>query len=94
MLCHDLEREHGRWFVKGDPTQGKTIQEIALLAHSSLELPEGVEGHLDASAVYNPPNLTYPFGAYSAWSTSTRARGRSRCGGWWRSTTAGPASTR
>jgi carbon-monoxide dehydrogenase large subunit len=60
----DLEWEHGRWQVKGDPTHGKTIQEVALLAHSSLELPEGVEGHLDASAVYNPPNLTYPFGAY------------------------------
>jgi carbon-monoxide dehydrogenase large subunit len=60
----DLEWELGRWFVKGDPEQGKTIQELALLAHSSLELPEGVEGHLDAQAVYNPPNLTYPFGAY------------------------------
>ena len=35
-----------------------------MLAHGNLELPEGVEGHLDASAVYNPPNLTYPFGAY------------------------------
>jgi len=23
-----------------------------------------VEGHLDASAVYNPPNLTYPYGCY------------------------------
>ena len=60
----DLEWEHGRWFVRGDPDQGKTIQEVALLSHGSLELPEGVEGHLDASAVYNPPNLTYPFGAY------------------------------
>ncbi len=60
----DLEWEHGRWQVKGDPEQGKTMAEIALLAHSNLELPEGVEGHLDASAVYNPPNLTYPFGAY------------------------------
>ncbi len=60
----DLEWELGRWQVKGDPEQGKTIQEIAMLAHSSLELPEGVEGHLDAQAVYNPPNLTYPFGAY------------------------------
>ncbi len=60
----DLEWDHGRWYVKGDPEQGRTIQEIAMLAHSSLELPEGVEGHLDASAVYNPPNLTYPFGAY------------------------------
>jgi carbon-monoxide dehydrogenase large subunit len=60
----DLEWEHGRWHVKGDPEQGKTIQELAFAAHGSLELPEGVEGHLDASVVYNPPNLTYPFGAY------------------------------
>ncbi|HVQ96472.1 MAG TPA: aerobic carbon-monoxide dehydrogenase large subunit [Mycobacteriales bacterium] len=60
----DLQWEKGRWFVAGDPEQGRTIQEIALAAHSSLELPEGVEGHLDATTVYNPPNLTYPFGAY------------------------------
>lgn len=60
----DLEWEKGRWFVKGDPTAGKTMTEIALAAHSNLELPEGVEGHLDASCVYNPPNLTFPFGAY------------------------------
>ncbi|MGW3147519.1 aerobic carbon-monoxide dehydrogenase large subunit [Streptomyces sp. NPDC001177] len=60
----DLEWEKGRWFVTGDPDQGRTMAEIALAAHSSLELPEGVEGHLDASCVYNPPNLTFPFGAY------------------------------
>jgi len=60
----DLEWEPGRWFVRGDPDQGKTIPEIAMAAHSSLELPDGVEGHLDATCVYDPPNLTYPFGAY------------------------------
>ena len=60
----DLEWEKGRWSVRGDPDQGVTMAEIALAAHSSLELPEGVEGHLDASCVYNPPNLTYPCGAY------------------------------
>jgi aerobic carbon-monoxide dehydrogenase large subunit len=60
----DLDWEKGRWFVRGDPDKGKTIQEIALAAHSSLELPEGIEGHLDAQCVYNPPNLTFPFGAY------------------------------
>ncbi|MGN9906744.1 aerobic carbon-monoxide dehydrogenase large subunit [Phytohabitans sp. LJ34] len=60
----DLEWEKGRWYVRGDASQGRTIQEIALAAHSSLELPEGVEGHLDATTVYNPPNLTFPFGAY------------------------------
>ena len=60
----DLEWEKGRWSVRGDPDQGVTMAEIALAAHSSLELPQGVEGHLDASCVYNPPNLTYPCGAY------------------------------
>jgi aerobic carbon-monoxide dehydrogenase large subunit len=60
----DLEWEKGRWFVKGDPEQGKTIQEIALGAHGTLDLPEGVEGTLDAEAIYDPPNLTFPFGAY------------------------------
>jgi carbon-monoxide dehydrogenase large subunit len=60
----DLEWENGSWRVVGDPDKARDIAEIAMAAHSSLELPEGVEGHLDASAVYNPPNLTYPFGAY------------------------------
>jgi carbon-monoxide dehydrogenase large subunit len=60
----DLEWTGNSWQVRGDPAHAKTIAETALLAHSNLELPEGVEGHLDARAVYNPPNLTYPFGAY------------------------------
>ncbi len=64
VSTEDLEWEKGRFYVRGDREKGKTIQEIALAAHSSLELPEGVEGHLDATTVYNPPNLTYPFGAY------------------------------
>jgi len=60
----DLEWLDGKWRVKGDPDQALGIAEIAMAAHSTLELPAGVEGHLDASAVYNPPNLTFPFGAY------------------------------
>ena len=60
----DLEWEKGRWFVKGSPSQGATIQEIALAAHGTVELPEGMEMHLDATTTYDPPNLTYPFGAY------------------------------
>jgi carbon-monoxide dehydrogenase large subunit len=60
----DLEWERGRWYVKGDPEQGKTIPEIALGAHGPTDLPDDVEGTLDAEAVYNPPNLTFPFGAY------------------------------
>jgi aerobic carbon-monoxide dehydrogenase large subunit len=60
----DLEWLDGKWRVRGDPDQARGIAEIAMAAHSSLELPDGIEGHLDASAVYNPPNLTFPFGAY------------------------------
>jgi len=60
----DLEWERGRWFVKGDPEQSKTIQEIAMAAHGAGDLPEGVEGMLEDTCVYNPPNLTFPFGAY------------------------------
>ena len=60
----DIEVEKGAFSVKGDPTMSKTIQEIALAEHGPIELPEGVEGHLDAACVYDPPNLTYPYGAY------------------------------
>jgi carbon-monoxide dehydrogenase large subunit len=60
----DLEWQRGRFAVRGDPAAGATMAEIALAAHSNLELPDGVEGHLDATCVYNPPNLTFPFGAY------------------------------
>src|SRR5215471_873751 len=60
----DLEWADGRWQVRGDPDQGKTLAEIAMAAHSGLELPLEAEGHLDADFVYNPPNLTFPFGAY------------------------------
>ncbi|HTS99347.1 MAG TPA: aerobic carbon-monoxide dehydrogenase large subunit [Streptosporangiaceae bacterium] len=60
----DLEWAGGKWRVRGDPDKAKGIAEIAMAAHSSLELPLDVEGHLDAEFVYNPPNLTFPFGAY------------------------------
>jgi carbon-monoxide dehydrogenase large subunit len=60
----DLEWKKGRWNVKGDPEQGATIQEIARAARGPIALPEGIESGLDAEAVYDPPNLTFPFGAY------------------------------
>jgi aerobic carbon-monoxide dehydrogenase large subunit len=60
----DLEWRSGRWSVKGDPDSGASIRDIALAARGAIELPEGVETGLDAEAVYDPPNLTFPFGAY------------------------------
>jgi carbon-monoxide dehydrogenase large subunit len=61
---NDPERGPGRWFVRGDPEQGATIPEIARASRGPLELPEGLEAGLDAEVVYDPPNLTFPFGAY------------------------------
>jgi carbon-monoxide dehydrogenase large subunit len=60
----DLAWEKGRWYVKGDPERGETIESIAEFAYGPALLPDGLEGGLDARAVYDPPNLTYPFGAY------------------------------
>ena len=33
-------------------------------AHSGEPMPEGMDGDLDAEVIYDPPNLTFPFGAY------------------------------
>ena len=62
----DLAWEKGRWYVKGDPGQGALIEDIALRAYSGDAMPEGMEGGLDAQVIYDPPNLTYPCGAYIA----------------------------
>jgi aerobic carbon-monoxide dehydrogenase large subunit len=55
----DLETEPDelRWdngaFVSGDePSQSRTIADIAMYAHGSGALPAGVEGGLDAQTVY------------------------------------------
>jgi carbon-monoxide dehydrogenase large subunit len=58
----DLEWERGRYFVKGSPDHGKTIQDVAFAAYT--DLPEGEEAGLEAVNYYDPPNMTYPFGTY------------------------------
>jgi carbon-monoxide dehydrogenase large subunit len=45
---------NGAWIAGSgsDPTQVKTVEDIALYAHGSGALPPGVEGGLDAQTVY------------------------------------------
>ena len=62
----DIEYEGGKFFVRGSPDQHKTIQDIALMANVAWDMPEGMEPGLEASAFYDPPNFTYPFGAHIA----------------------------
>jgi carbon-monoxide dehydrogenase large subunit len=47
-----LTWEDGAFVSSTDPDQAKTIADIALYAHGTGVLPPGVEGGLDAQAVY------------------------------------------
>ena len=58
----DLEWEPGKFFVKGAPDKVKTIQEIVFAAYTNF--PPGMEGGFEATHYYDPPNLTFPSGAY------------------------------
>jgi len=60
----DLEWDAGRWAVRGDPDQGKTIGEIAFAAFAAHDLPDGVEPSLDSDATYDPDNFSFPHGTH------------------------------
>ena len=58
----DLEWDVDRFRVKGNPERFKTMKELAWAAYH--EVPPGMEPGLEAVNYYDPPNLTFPFGAY------------------------------
>ncbi|HEY7031688.1 MAG TPA: aerobic carbon-monoxide dehydrogenase large subunit [Thermomicrobiales bacterium] len=58
----DLEWTNHRFQVKGSPDHAKTMQELAFAAYTNH--PQGMEAGLEAVSYYDPPNLTFPFGAY------------------------------
>ncbi len=58
----DLEWEVDRFQVKGNPERFKTMAELAFAAYNQA-IP-GIEPGLEAVSYYDPPNMTYPFGAY------------------------------
>jgi len=60
----DVEWELGRFYVRGAPERGATIQECAAAAYSNM--PDGMEPGLENNAYYDPPNLTWPFAVYIA----------------------------
>ncbi len=59
---NDIEWEVDRFVVKGAPERFKTMKEIAYASYNQA-IP-GVEPGLEAVSYYDPPNMTYPFGAY------------------------------
>ncbi len=58
----DLEWDVDGFRVKGLPEKFKSMKEIAWTAYHSP--PPGLEPGLEAVSYYDPPNMTYPFGAY------------------------------
>ena len=58
----DLEWDVDRFQVKGNPERAKTMKEIAFASYNQA-IP-GLEPGLEAVSYYDPPNMTYPYGAY------------------------------
>ena len=58
----DVAWDVDRFVVKGAPERFKTMKEIAFAAYNKA-IP-GLEPGLEAVSYYDPPNMTYPFGAY------------------------------
>jgi aerobic carbon-monoxide dehydrogenase large subunit len=58
----DLEWTGDRFQVKGSPDQSKNMEEISFAAYTNV--PEGEEAGLESVTYYDPPEMTYPFGAY------------------------------
>ncbi|WP_298822548.1 aerobic carbon-monoxide dehydrogenase large subunit [uncultured Roseibium sp.] len=59
---YDLEWDVDGFQVKGNPQARKSMKEIAWAAYHAP--PQGIEPGLEAVSYYDPPNMTYPFGAY------------------------------
>jgi carbon-monoxide dehydrogenase large subunit len=59
---HDLEWEIDRFKVRGDDARFKTMKDLAWASYH--QAPPGLEPGLEAVHYYDPPNFTYPSGAY------------------------------
>ena len=62
VSADDLEWRDHRFEVTGSPGKSVTMQEVAFAAYTNH--PQGMEAGLEAVDYYDPPNLTFPFGAY------------------------------
>ena len=58
----DLEWDVDGFQVKGLPERRKSMKELAWAAYNNV--PPGMEMGLEAVDYYDPPNFTFPFGAY------------------------------
>ncbi len=59
----DIVFDQGRFHVKGNPGNAKTMGEVAFAAYGA-NLPAGVDHGLEATSYFDPPNFVWPFGAH------------------------------
>jgi aerobic carbon-monoxide dehydrogenase large subunit len=59
----DIVVDQGRYHVRGNPADAKTLQELAFATYGT-GLPEGMEQGLEAVSFFDPPNFVWPFGAH------------------------------
>ena len=62
----DVVFEGGKYFVKGTPSKSIAFAEVALEAYTAKRVPADVESGLEALAVFNQSNFTFPNGAHIA----------------------------
>jgi carbon-monoxide dehydrogenase large subunit len=60
----DLEWTDGAFRVAGAPDKARTIPELSASAWHAHSLPEGMEPMLEGTAVFDPPNFTWPGGTH------------------------------
>jgi carbon-monoxide dehydrogenase large subunit len=61
----DVVLEDGRYQVRGVPSRGLTLAQVAARAYGA-DLPPGIDSGLEATDFFRPPQLLYPFGAHVA----------------------------
>jgi carbon-monoxide dehydrogenase large subunit len=66
VAADDLEFANGSFTVKGSPDKERTLKALAFSAWAAHDLPDGMEPSLEATAVYDPPNFSWPAGAHAA----------------------------
>jgi carbon-monoxide dehydrogenase large subunit len=60
----DLEWTDGAYRVKGAPDKARTIGDLATSAWHAHALPADMEPMLEGTAVFDPPNFTWPAGTH------------------------------
>ena len=60
----DVEFRDGQFRVRGNPGSGRTLADCSIAVFAAHDLPEGIEPTLDADAVHDPVNFSFPHGTH------------------------------